>query len=143
MGLICWSVRKHTVRFSLNDLVWVYMQKYNAVVSSNKSEGNGLTTLHDAYTNIMNLLNRDDDDRIIKLKRMIVGDTCLVDIHPEYMEIGIAVDLGLSLEDWNKKDNIEKAKIIAHRQTKSMVDIVDRYRDEMRQRMDRALNKKK
>lgn len=119
------------------------MQKYNAVVSSNKSEGNGLTTLHDAYSNIMKLLNQDGDDRIAKLKRMIVGDTCLVDINPEYMEIGIALDLGISLETWNGKSDIEKAKIIAHRQTKSMVDIIDRYRDEMRQRLDRALNKNK
>jgi len=92
------------------------------------------------YTEIMAVLDGDnipnDLDPFVadKMRRMaydrrkkILGSTSLKSAPEEFYLLNEIRDMKISLISWNKLDIHEKAKIIAHRRLKSMIEIIDAY----------------
>lgn len=72
---------------------------------------------------------------IDKYRDTILGKTCFKDAPDEYHEIGLACELGYTLEGWYSMSLDYRAQTMARAYLKNMVSTIDRHYDEMDERI--------
>lgn len=91
----------------------------------------------EVYQDVMNILYyvNDQGTEVFKSAReKILGKEYLKSAPGEYWDILTALDLGFDLDEWDSMELDKKARIIAARHIKNMIEIIERYYDEMDER---------
>lgn len=87
--------------------------------------------------------SRTDDQRAraAAYKEKIFGKTSLKAAPKEYWDIGLLLELNISLAAWREYDIDDKARILAHRYIKNMIEVIDahyREQEEIRKRISKG-----
>ena len=128
--------------FNLNQLINIYIQEYSGVILSRKHRE--YLPVFQVYADVMEMLYRKNDEGVEVFKSVrekIIGKEYLKSAPSEYWDVLTALDLGYELDDWFALSIETKAKITAARYVKNMIDVIERYYDEMDERL-KKLNDK-
>lgn len=90
------------------------------------------------YSDIVNFLERtvkEEKKGAKEYYKEVVGDDITENAHPRYYEIGLVLDLGLNLTEWDEYPLRTQAEIKAQRTIKFMSDVVRRHYEKQDEKM--------
>lgn len=129
--------------FVLNQLVEIYIKELSGLILSRKHKEH--LPVYQVYEDVMNMLyyKNDEGKEIYKpVREKILGKEYLRSAPSEYWDILSSIDLGYELNDWDTMPLRNKARIMAARHVKNMIEIITAYYEEMEERL-KKLNDKK
>lgn len=129
--------------FAQNQLLNIYIKEFSGLIWSRKHKQH--LPVYQVYEDVMKVLYfvNDEGTEIYKSAReKILGKEYLKSAPPEYWEVLGAIDMGYSLEEWDTMSLRNRARILASRYVKNMVEIITAYYEEMEERL-KKLNDKK
>ena len=105
--------------------------KYSPQVYSDKYKRN--VPLVDVYLDLMETLNKDNNDLRKDYKAKLLGNSPIVDASAYYWDTTLFLSLegAIDYHSWSSIPIHEKAKLRAIIQLRNMADIVERHRKEM------------
>lgn len=129
--------------FSLPQLINFSIKELAGAIWSRKHQT--YLPVYEVYEDVMNALhlkNSEGADVFKELREKILGKDYFKSAPQDYWDILLVMDLGYDLDQWDTKSTQTKARIIAARYLKNMIDIITTYYSEMEERAKRNAEKK-
>lgn len=129
--------------FNLSQLVSIYTKELSGVIWSRKYQQ--YLPVYQIYEDVMNALhmkNTEGVDVFKSVREKILGKDWFKSAPQEYWDALMLMDLGYDYDEWHQKSLTTRAKIIAVRYLKNMVDIITTYYEEMDERQRKNAEKK-
>lgn len=129
--------------FSLPQLINFSIKELAGAIWSRKHQT--YLPVYQVYEDVMNALhlkNSEGADVFKELREKILGKDYFKSAPQDYWDILLVMDLGYDLDQWDTKSTQTKARIIAARYLKNMIDIITTYYSEMEERAKRNAEKK-
>lgn len=116
--------------FDVETLTEIYMEQMAPLVYSKTAHRN-LPVMY-VYKDVLEGLDKlaDKNDEGKKLKKDILGSSTIEMAPSDYFDMALAIDLKMA-DSWDDLDVHVKARIRAQRFLSNMVDVIERYREEM------------
>jgi hypothetical protein len=126
--------------FGIEELTDIYIEKLAPLIYSNKSKRNlSAQIVYKETIAAMDMMvkayiDRGDEIKAKEYKEDILGKNVIVTAPSDYFDLALAIDIGIP-DRWDAMDLHTKARIRAQRYLSGMIDVIEKYRKNMEDRI--------